>query len=633
MLSVRFAILVFYLVCGLERYSFAAVYQISEAEFRALAKDLGPKVNLFREAWAIDPDAEFFGGTTRDYLYWIKGKFKDANNRADAVKITKQLRALPSIELREFIIGESDVDVITQRTLGLSAGKFGITKLDALSPDIFNPTTPAGFNELNQGHIPVEKIRLGKKGLVDNLPFGDGAKEIYEGKLTVQFPDPKKFIQTTYAVNKENHEILLALRFIRVHAMNYFQTYGQGFPDEATLLAGISKKNKEKLMATVELAIKDFSLAPYLEQKRFRIWLNATIQKAFRSYTNPTAALQLMKYFHVDQLVSHYAGELEPINQYVFAKHRNDADINGRLKSYGVKTKKFFIPVVKAFPDGRAYHGTKKDQAFRGILLQGVMQSESGTAGAGLYVVSKDNVGFAEEWGGDKNRVVSFAVKPSAKIADLSNPEVAQAFERFSKSTNQGLEEFADAFGIDILKYEYGNVNAFVVKNSAAINKPEGLYRKVLPFSKILLEAKGVSDLSSLLKLAELNSLTDDEMLQLFASAKPDTLDLLTFHHQRTIERNYFSISNAKLWEKIISKKAMDEEKLRTKLSDIMLHDRGNEMRALWETVISKPGWEKHPEIVDLFLVLPGAEKDVSYLLSYVLSKDEWSRNQIFEFK
>jgi hypothetical protein len=35
-------------------------------QFRALAHDLSHKVTLFNDAWDQDPEAEFYGGTTRD---------------------------------------------------------------------------------------------------------------------------------------------------------------------------------------------------------------------------------------------------------------------------------------------------------------------------------------------------------------------------------------------------------------------------------------------------------------------------------------------------------------------------------------------------------------------------------------
>src|ERR1051326_3967992 len=119
---------------------------ITFEEFKAIAEELAPKVNPFRDAGAQDPSAEFFGGTTRDYLYWLKGQLAKGVTPAE-------LRAMKIIDVRDFIIGDSDIDIITEKSLGLSAETFGVKKIDyvKLMPD-----------EVRQGYIPAEKIRLSR---------------------------------------------------------------------------------------------------------------------------------------------------------------------------------------------------------------------------------------------------------------------------------------------------------------------------------------------------------------------------------------------------------------------------------------------------------------------------------------
>ena len=47
-------------------------------EFRRFAGAVAPRVNLFKDVWEKNPDAELFGGTSRDFLYWWKGELVDA---------------------------------------------------------------------------------------------------------------------------------------------------------------------------------------------------------------------------------------------------------------------------------------------------------------------------------------------------------------------------------------------------------------------------------------------------------------------------------------------------------------------------------------------------------------------------
>ena len=153
---------------------------VTRQEFEELARDLAPKVNMFREVWQVDPQAEFFGGTSRDFLYWLKGKLRKAPDRASALQMASELRARDLIDVREFILYESDVDVVSKTQLGINATRFGIKKLDIIGADRFDPTTEAGSSELKQGFIPVEKIRLGKNGFAPKGAFGDGIGEIFE---------------------------------------------------------------------------------------------------------------------------------------------------------------------------------------------------------------------------------------------------------------------------------------------------------------------------------------------------------------------------------------------------------------------------------------------------------------------
>ncbi len=64
-------------------------------EFKSLAEELSHKVNLFKDVWTVDPEAEFYGGTSRDYLYWLKRQFRGATTRA-------QIDATFSVRFHDF---------------------------------------------------------------------------------------------------------------------------------------------------------------------------------------------------------------------------------------------------------------------------------------------------------------------------------------------------------------------------------------------------------------------------------------------------------------------------------------------------------------------------------------------------
>ena len=449
---------------------FAGVEQISEEEFRALATQLASKVNLFKEVWAKDPEAIFYGGTTRDYLYWLKRQFWKVNTRTEADEVIQNLKKKREISVRDFIIGDSDVDVISEKTIKINASEFGVRKIDSINPQIFDPQTPMGENEIHQGHAPIEKIRLTKGGLTQDPLLGDGLHEVYTGRPTVHFTDPEVFAKTKYAREGANHPILLALRYLRLMAINYYNSHGDTYSEKDLLLADLDPASQKAVQKIIAAVLKKKELEPFLLNHRFHSWINSTIQKSFRSYSNPTAALEYMKLFKVDELVRVY-GEtaIQPIYQYVFRKQKDPEKIAANLKKLNIDPERFFKKVRDVFPDGYFYHGTQDNDAFLSILLQGVLPSTRGAVGKGLYGVASDNKDYAASWGGTKNRVVRFPVSPDAKIVDIYNDPYV---EGVLSGVVKNLEELADAFGIDMYLYPYGT-KAFVVKNSAALGSAE----------------------------------------------------------------------------------------------------------------------------------------------------------------
>lgn len=502
--------------------SHAGVEQLSEREFRALAADLANKVNLFRDAWEMDPKAEFYGGTTRDYLYWLKGKFKEAKTKGQAAKIEKELRSLEVIDVREFIIGESDVDIVTKNKLGLQGPDYGVRKIDAASADIFDAATEAGQNEILQGHIPAEKIRLRQSGFVKPGKFGDGIKEIYQGKLSIHFTAPEDFAKSKYAREGINHPILLGLRYLRLQAMNYFHSHGAGAPERAALLEGMSESSRRSVEAVLEKARKPGELSKYFENSKFRSWLNGSIQKAYRSYTNPTAANELMKKFGVPELQQIYGDKIEPTNQYLFARPPWDEQkIGANLQKLGLNRSEIYTSVDELFPGRVLYHGTGSQEAFRSILFQGVIESKDGSAGKGLYGVSEKSREFSEEWKRDKNLLVKFPVAENARVVDLTGEAGAKILALYPGDVHRkNWNQIAEDLGADILRYPYGKTDAYVVKNSAVLGRAEGVYQKILPLSELSKLAQQMNDPKELAELVRLNRLKPKEAL-LIVSLSP----------------------------------------------------------------------------------------------------------------
>ena len=457
----------------------AGVDQLSEEEFRALAGELAPRVDLFRTIWQQDPDAVFYGGTTRDFLYWLKGKFRGAKNRREALKMAQELNKLSVIDVGWFIVGDSDIDVISATDVSVNSRRFGVRKIDKISPAIFDSHSELGKNEIDQGYAPAEKIRLGRSGISQAKEFGDGLREIYNGKLSVHFADPKVFAQTKYARDGLNHPVLLALRYLRLQSINYYHTYGQGYPDSILMRDSLDPQSRKEVRKVILLALKGKELRPYLNNPRFLSWLNGTMQKSFRSYTNPTAALEYMKMFSADQLpVVYQDDKVEPLNQYVFAKFRDEKAIAEALKKYKVKAD-FFQDPGAFFSDGYFYHGTKTELAFRSIVFRGILPSAGGTVGNGLYGVSQSNMPLAMEYAADDSRnLVKLQVAPEARVVDITAGEGARVWQAFLENHLAGnAEEFADTFGIDILKYSYKS-EAFVVKNSSVLTNAAGVYKQ-----------------------------------------------------------------------------------------------------------------------------------------------------------
>lgn len=323
-----------------------------------------------------------------------------------------------------------------------------------------------------------------------------------------------------------NHPILLALRYIRLQAIDYFRSYGAGVPDRSRLLE-MDPDSRKAVQEVIDQAADGKSLSPFLSKDVFRKWLNATLRKTFRSYTNPTAANELIHAFHVGKLIAAYP-QIAPTNQYLFSKSHDPEKLAAALKKYGVNESQFYLPVKQEFPDGKIYHGTRSEDTFRAILLQGVLPSDAErSAGEGFYGVNQRNVKFAEEWGGSRDFVVSLEIRPEARLVDITQGEGKRVWQSFtSKSGTESLESFADTFGVDIIAYPY-KTQAYVVKNGTVLERPHGLHREILTLSRAHQLAKEASlpgAVTDLIQSMSLSKFNRDEQIHVLNSIPKDLL-------------------------------------------------------------------------------------------------------------
>jgi hypothetical protein len=452
---------------------------INPHEFEVLVVELSKKVDVFSAVWRKDKNAEFYGGTTRDFVYWVLGKIRVAKDMREYERIVRDLKALPVIRVREFIFAKSDIDIIANSSYpDVRAADYGVRKIDWMSRESFKSGTNAYYDEINQGYIPIEKIRLSYNGLQRGGHVGNGVYEIYSRRLTIHMPDMEQFNQTSRAKQKLNHPILLVLRFIRLLAMDYYYLNGRKAPDAEALIQKVKKHDQETIRRIVQKASDGHELLPYLKNHMFATWINGTIEKIYLSHTNVTAAHLLMKHFGILDLIRAYSAIKSP-NQFLFAYNWDQHKIQTNLLRFRVAEENFFVPIDKALPDHILYHGASNDSNFRGIIFEGVIPSESNRLGGkGVYGVAADNLSFTYNNYGGADRVVEFTLSPDTRIVDITRGEGRRVFKELvqlfpNRVDIDVMDIMSMMFGIDLLIYPY-NTKAFVLKNSQVIVGTKG---------------------------------------------------------------------------------------------------------------------------------------------------------------
>ena len=471
---------------------------ITFEEYQADLLKFSKKVNLFRAAWNTDPKASFTGGTVRDYILWYERQFIDCRDLPCVKQVQSHLDSLSTVDIRDFILEDSDIDIVT-RYLSLNATDYGVKKIDHISDAEFNPSTDAHKSSLDQGYIPAERMLLSSESLTTGIGFGNGVKDLFDGKLNIVLPDPVLFWKTNYAAKYENHPILLVERYIRVVSLYYNSKFKKDvYPRSEVYKNAIPEGTLAKLQALTESFLNDANFRKCLKVDRFVSFHNKTVTKSFRAYTNPTVTMQLYQLLGLDKVFKNYRN-LPPINQFLFAKPRLKSDLDTfkkRLEEMGFDENEAFSKPEEVIPGLKLYHGTRTEEAFADIQLRGVVASGGGSAGMGLYGVTEPDKGFSEQWGGDKNRLISFDVNSKTRVVDIRQGVGKKLFRKLNKHE----DEFADYVGADILIYPY-SVKALVVKNAAVLSSGRGVYRSIVTLSELM---------------GQLDSMTSDSDLTLF---------------------------------------------------------------------------------------------------------------------
>ncbi|MEK7357509.1 MAG: hypothetical protein AAB250_13740 [Bdellovibrionota bacterium] len=291
-------------------------------EFKSLAVELAPRVDLFRDGWAEAPTCQFFGGTSRDYLYWLKGQLNKADSPAELQQIIRDLRARKEIKIREFVAAGSDVDVIVRDGLNVDAAKYGVKKIDRINKARFDLERGMGQTEVWQGFIPIEKIRLSQTAVFTNVQFGDGVRELFESKPTARFASDADFARSYYAQLGINHPILLALRYLKAVSLDFKINNGNRNPKLAEVLERMDDASKQAVMRIMKQAANGFELRHNLDHEnkaKFMEWFESAVKKAGGPNSHAEVTAMLFDHFGVDEILRRYP-EFAPLSSSIPAR-------------------------------------------------------------------------------------------------------------------------------------------------------------------------------------------------------------------------------------------------------------------------------------------------------------------------
>ncbi len=450
----------------------------SQESFSRLALELAPRVNLFEEVWRQDPGAVLLHGVVRDYLYWLKSKFKAVSSPADAQRVVDELKKLRLIDALDFVDkgGASDIDVASSRGVSIAQGQWGIRRTDSIS---LVESVAKSSDEYIQGWLPIEKLAMSRSRLFSTL--GDGVADIYKGQVSARFPIASEFAKTSRARDHTNHPVLLSIRYLRGLIQNRLSEPG-----------GIENRNPvldQEAKRVIREATLSSQLAAYEDSKIFWNWLNSGIQKLVRKEKDPGPTQRLLDEFGVTELVRAYPERLNSLNSVVYSVSTPQEEVARNLQRYRVDASRLFVEAKNAFPGNVAYHGTGSENDFRSILLDGPIAGKDGY----LWVSSEFNISYSENFR-EKKYLIRFPVRESARLIDLNSPEGNHAWKASEDVHKENYSRFMELFGADGLRLQFGAGRVtpelsnrstgtdahYIIRNAEVFGAPEGVYRTVL---------------------------------------------------------------------------------------------------------------------------------------------------------
>lgn len=499
---------------------------VDKTRFKQIAVRLAPRVDLFQAIWEADGTAQIYGGTARDYFWWLRrelAKCKTAACVDDFVRRTED----GVVDAREFLLGDADVDVLgTEAAKLTSFDRAHFTRIDVADRRRFDAAEKLSADERKQGALPTEKLRLGKDGLGESDGFAGGAGEIYDASPTLMLTQAIR--ETDGFRQYENHPLLLALRWVRQAGVAYAHRFGTNRVDDVQLAQTTDPDSLEKateVAAALDAAPEE--LEPFLANPRFLHRLNRARARLFQGFTNAEAARHLYEIVGLDHALLPFADRLDPFFTVTFRKdwsastieaHRTRlGDARAALGTLGAYFAKSAMPVVDgavpAAGEVHLFHGTWTAATYRNIATHGILPSEQGLAGMGVYAVDPRSAVYAKQWRepAGNGYALRLCVKADATFLDLTSGEGKRLLEAFralraelGPPWSDGYEEdaLANYLGVDVLKYPYNEASAYVVKNGAAVLRTEPWSHRLRSLAELRQAARETTDPIAVLREA-----------------------------------------------------------------------------------------------------------------------------------
>jgi hypothetical protein len=477
------------------------------ARFAAIGAQLAPRVDLFSSVWDADPDAEFYGGTARDYYWWLRRALASCETAECIEAVIDDLESGP-IEARDFLLGETDVDVLgNEAAKRVAFDRSHFTRIDVADRRRFTPGEALFDDERKQGALPLEKLRLGRLGLGAPTPtFAGGLEDIYAARprlvLTADVRDTEGYRQ------RENHPVLLVLRWLRQASVAYAHRRGRSLVDETALRRVLDPEALATAsQVAAEIAARPETLSPFLENPRFVQRLNRARARLFQGFTNAEVSRHLYEVTGLESALLPFHDRLEPFLTVTFRKDWTAADLERQratlpesaaaLETLGTYLRRQGVAVDEASDEIDMFHGTRSGGSYRNIATHGLLPSERGLAGTGLYAVDLRSAEYAKRWrqSDGNGYALRLRVDATASFVDLTSDggkTLLEAFRRLRATLpspwSEGDEEdaLADYLGVAVLKFSYTGAHAYVIKDG-------GIVRRAEPWSKPLRSLRDVA--------------------------------------------------------------------------------------------------------------------------------------------